>query len=236
MKYVLTILICISCFAGIGQQKKGEIVYLRSVTMIPRLNSGNTTPVIRQNKFNLSFGDDKTLWKQLPDTTAGSADRNDQIYIDHKKNEIVELRTLADKSFIISDNSFCSGWNVTDETKTILGYKCSKATGNRIVNRTSIRMVDGQPQRKDVTDTMKLEAWFTKELPASLGPDLYNKLPGTILELNINGNRITFQAVKIEKEMDMAKIKLPQGQKTVTDAEFNNEAQQAMMQRRPVNN
>ena len=63
-------------------------------------------------------------------------------------------------------------WTITDETKTINGFRVRKAVGNSI-----------EVDPDDPAYFGKVYAWFTEEIPVPAGPDRYVGLPGLILEI-----------------------------------------------------
>lgn len=67
-----------------------------------------------------------------------------------------------------------------DEVKTILGYKCNKAT--------------------TVFNNRFFTAWYTKEIPISEGPYRFKGLTGLILKINDEKNYHSFNAIGIEKK------------------------------------
>ncbi|MBR1666665.1 MAG: GLPGLI family protein [Bacteroidaceae bacterium] len=70
-------------------------------------------------------------------------------------------------------------WSLTDETITILGHKCQKATchwrGRNFV------------------------AWFAPDIPIRRGPWLFGGLPGLILKVHDKDHHYTFEAVSIQR-------------------------------------
>lgn len=86
-------------------------------------------------------------------------------------------------------------WQLTDETKEILGYSCQKA----ILSKDSAEKKGTDPQMGDVI------AWFTPEIESQLGPKLYAGLPGLILEITYTewtGHRtVATEIKKVEREV-----------------------------------
>lgn len=86
-------------------------------------------------------------------------------------------------------------WQLTDETKEILGYPCQKA----ILSKESAKKYGADPQMGDVI------AWFTPEIETQLGPKLYAGLPGLILEITYTewtGHRaVATEIKKVEREV-----------------------------------
>jgi GLPGLI family protein len=89
--------------------------------------------------------------------------------------------------FFIHDNVPSIVWSIDDKsTKKILGYECIKAT-------TIFR---GSP----------ITAYFTKEIPYSVGPFKFFGLPGAILDVRVDGkNYDIWKAVKVDTN-DKTKI------------------------------
>ena len=70
-------------------------------------------------------------------------------------------------------------WELTDSTKTILGYECQMATGN----------LHGR----------KWKVWFTTEVPVMNGPWKFSGLPGLILEATDDSGLYNFTATGIQQ-------------------------------------
>lgn len=70
-------------------------------------------------------------------------------------------------------------WELSDSTKTILGYECQMATGN----------LHGR----------KWTVWFTPEVPVMNGPWKFSGLPGLILEATDNSGLYNFTATGIQQ-------------------------------------
>lgn len=75
-------------------------------------------------------------------------------------------------------------WTVTEESKSINGFKCFKAT---IEYKESLQ---GQFARDHV------EVWFTPEINKRGGPIVYANLPGLILEVKLKNALITVSSIK----------------------------------------
>ena len=86
-----------------------------------------------------------------------------QTYRNSETNTFVEQQDFMEKTFLIKGEPEKITWKITGEMKIILSYPCLKAT------------------YQDSTET--LEAWFSTEIPVSIGPEKYGLLPGIILEL-----------------------------------------------------
>ena len=96
------------------------------------------------------------------------------------KNRITlkKVRTLGEE-FNVKTNLDSIKWRLTQEEKTIGGYRCFKAVTKSIFKKELI-----------------IEAWYCPSIPFGFGPKGYGGLPGLILELT--ENKITFFAKKIK--------------------------------------
>lgn len=201
-------------------------------------------PRTRTDKFELSFGNQQSLWKQAEqdDDDEGPsfggegmqirmvvAGANDVLFTDFNTRKRVEKREMMDKQFIIDDSIRTFKWKMTGESKVILNRNCMKATTTDIRQRTMMNMDNGKMERKEVTDTVTIVAWFTSDFPVSAGPAEYQgQLPGLILEMDVNNGRQTFKATDISNKVDLASIKEPTGKKRYTPEEFRKERDKMM--------
>lgn len=201
-------------------------------------------PSTRTDKFELTFGNNQSLWKQAEqdneeDASFSSengahirmvvAGSNDVLFTDIEKGKKVEKRELFEKTFIIDDTISKLKWKMTGETKTILGKPCMKATTTTIRTRTMMNMDNGKMERKEIQDTSNIVAWFTSGIPVSAGPVEYQgQLPGLILEMDIKDGTQTFLATAISEKADLAIIKEPTGKKRYTAEEFKKEREKMM--------
>ena len=227
-----------------AQQKQGTVTYERTSQM--QINFAGMpggmeqqVPRSRTDKFELSYGNNQSLWKQAEQDNddEGSnfggegmqirmivAGSNDVLYTNFETGKRVEKREMFEKNFIIDDTISKLKWKMTGETKTILNMPCMKATTTRISTRTAMNIENGQMQRTEVQDTSTIVAWFTTAIPVTTGPaEFQGQLPGLILEMDVNNGRQTFKAVNIVEKVDLAAIKEPSGKKHYTPEEFRKE-------------
>lgn len=247
--FAITLLAMGSVFSTAAQQTQGKVVFERTVQMQIRIatNDGgndediqNMLPKTRKDKFELSFANNATLWKQMEDDEqeelAGgqavggmqirmiSAGSEDILYTQLQSSRKVELRELGTKKFIVEDSIKPMSWKLSEETKTLLGHVCRKATSQKVGTRMLMNMDNGKMERKEIADTSNIVAWFASDIPVNSGPAEYQaQLPGMILELDINNGKTIYQALEISPKADIASIKEPKGSKKLTPAEFNKE-------------
>jgi GLPGLI family protein len=194
-------------------------------------------PKTRTDKFELSFANNKSLWKRIDedennaDEASGggmqirmmTAGQNDIVFHDLTGARKIEQREMFDKNYIITDTIAKLDWKLTGETQKILGHVCQRAVAQRVGTRTAMAMTNGTLEKKEITDTTNIVAWFTSDIPVSVGPDLQGQLPGLILELDIDNGRTVYKALEISPKVDVASIKEPSKGKKVTASEFANE-------------
>jgi len=113
-----------------------------------------------------------------PPSGASSAEiiRNNKtgnLKISHRSDETV---------FCYEEMKTDLGWVILNEKKTIENYNCQRA----------VLTFRGR----------KYEAWFTIEIPISLGPFKFHGLPGLILEINDEKMHYRYKCIGVEKLPD----------------------------------
>lgn len=228
-----------------AQTNQGKVVYDRTVQL--QINFAGMAggmeqqmPTSRTDKYELTFGNNQTLWKQAEndmDDAGGTfqtegggqirmvvAGSNDVMYTNLETGKKVESREVMDKTFIVDDTISKLKWKMTGETKSILGHNCMKATSTRTSKRTMMNMDNGVMERKEIDDTSNIVAWFATDIPVSAGPsEFQGQLPGLILEMDIKDGTQTFKATSISEKADLASIKEPSGKKRYTQEQFKEE-------------
>lgn len=98
-------------------------------------------------------------------------------------------------------------WQLSKETKVINGYPCYKATCEWEYET-----------RSGNTGIRSATAWYTPQIPYSFGPNGFNNLPGLILEIEQNGNKLVAKKINIFKEN--INISFPK-MKTIEEEKYN---------------
>lgn len=114
--------------------------------------------------------------------------------------QFIEQRESFNTLFLIIEPPKQFNWKLINETKTILGYTCYKATHNR---------EGGNP--------VIVTAWYCPEIPYQFGPKGYAGLPGLILEI-VLGGKTAFTAETINWDDDVWVIKPTTGKKITREA------------------
>lgn len=153
-----------------------------------------------QKTYVLEFDRGKSIYKEEESLAAPKAGNmgvissfmgggSDVLFKDTSKSNYTSQKEFMGKIFLIKDTLPSYEWKLENETKNIGEYTCFKATFTKIVKvpkqedfsfsemekEEDIEMID-----KEFTTT----AWYTPQIPISNGPDMYQGLPGLILEIN----------------------------------------------------
>jgi len=228
-----------------AQQNEGKVVYERTMQIQIHINDNDAIsqmlPKTRTDKFELTFGNNLSLWKHAEEeieNTEFSGDgmqinmvgpgQNDIVFHDFNKARRVDQREMFDKKFIVEDSIRKLNWKLTGETQSILGHVCQKAITQRIGRRMQMSMDNGKMERKEITDTSTIVAWFTTDIPVPAGPEVQGQLPGLILALDMNDGRMVYKAIEISPKFDLASVKEPTKGKKVTPEEFTSERNKMM--------
>jgi len=231
-----------------AQQKEGKVTYARTSQLQIRFQGMNdemerNIPKSRIDNFELTFGNNQSLWKQAEQndddgpTFGGNgmqirmvvAGSDDVLFTNLDAAKKVELRVVFDKKFIVDDSIRSLKWKMGEETKTILNHLCRKATTVKYGKKMTMNMDNGKMERKEIEDTSNIVAWFTTDIPVSVGPAEYQgQLPGLILAMDINDGKQSFEAKEISAKADLSAIKEPSGKKHYTPDEFNKERDKMM--------
>jgi GLPGLI family protein len=175
-------------------------------------------------------------------------------YKNVKTKEILQDQEFFGKQFLIKDELSALDWKIGSETKQIGQYMVIKATATKPLtgndwqsmrrrggndNETAKASTDSTTVKKsgDIMDdieipkTIEVVAWFTPQIPVSLGPDDYWGLPGLILE--INADRTTILCTKIVMNpADKDTIDRPKKGEIVTQEEYTKITTEKMQEMR----
>jgi GLPGLI family protein len=212
---VLVAITTVLCFS----QTEGVISYEMKIDMhrnIPKENEEMKAmiPQFRTVKFELFYNPNESLYKPVEEEDDEEINDGNgmqikmkmpqsEMYVRPSDDKMVELREFLDKKYLVSDTLKSKGWKIGDETKTILGFECRKAT------------------RTDEERKQTVVAWFTSKLRPSLGPDRFCSLPGAVLEVNINdGERVLIAKKMDARSLKKNELKEPAGGVAIAGAAF----------------
>ena len=139
----------------------------------------------RISHSNMPFPDDGVAMSQINGKHQGwSRSLFSEILKDLTKNELTEYcrmpEALRSYDSYYMEPTPKQNWQIGNETKTIVGYQCQKATCSfRGRNYT---------------------AWFAVDIPLSYGPWKFCGLPGLILKVQDDAKEYVFECVGIEQQ------------------------------------
>lgn len=242
--------------------KEGKVVYERTTRLgNMRFGGGrgeNLPPEIqaqldkmpksRTDQFELLFTPQHALYQYLPNAAGDGGEQtlsgggvmiqmrgvnaNETTYFDWSKGVRVDQRELMEKNFVVTDTITKLQWKMSDETKPILQFTARKAMGSTIVQRPRVTMENGEMKREMVTDTVRVIAWYTSDVPVPTGPNYAGQLPGLILELDVNNGQSVTKAIEFSPKVSANKIKEPNDGKKLTSAEYALERDKMMEEMR----
>jgi len=164
-------------------------LYAGSINSTLSFTNGEALFVV-ENKLDVDIND---LGQRVLKTVSGG--EREYYFNDKNKTYLIKDCEALGECFIF-DNTYLE-WQLTQESKTINGYKAYKAT------RSNGEVI----------------AWYTPSIPLGFGPKGEYGLPGLILELEI-GN-VIFNATKIVlNPKETIKIEEPKGGKRVSKEEY----------------
>lgn len=224
---ILGVLVCLAATQIVFGQQEGTIDYEIKVNMhrtLPpeRGEMKEMIPEFNTHASRLVFRSGETLYintdAEEEDEEFGSEDGPVQVkmrrpmneyYFNHPIGRRVAMMEFLGKYFLIEDSIKSTPWKLTEETKSLLGFICRKAT------------VYYADRDQNIT------AWYSENLPPFIGPESFSGLPGTILAIDINGGERTITARKISfDKISKGALRIPtKGQKT-TEASFRKMVQE----------
>jgi len=211
-----------------AQSTEGVVTYTETIKMKIEVPEGmneeefrKMVPSEQKASKILVFNAQESLYSDAPDQAPGGTDatfnsegEDGNVRMDFKiqRPENYQYRDIANgkriesteffgRFFLINEEPKRMKWKVSAGQKQLAGYLCQKA----VLQDTS----------------RQVEAWFTPQIPVSIGPGEFADLPGLILELSMNNGDRTIVAEKVElKTLDKKAIVKPTKGKAVTREEF----------------
>lgn len=217
------------CLPFIAMSQTSGVIYYTSVSNMDRPLPQNMPEEIRkmipkERKINkeLYFNQSASMFKNgeqesMDDAAFDGNERamrfrrrfmesrgDEKTYTDLTTKSNVKTRDIMGKTFLIEDESGEYQWKMTGQKKQILEYLAMEATTM-------------------VNDTTVVKAWFTPQIPVSIGPAELGGLPGAILEASFDNRGATsIIATKVDlRPVEEEELNKPTKGKKVTQEEFN---------------
>ncbi len=223
----------------IAQQKEGTIIYERKQNMHRSISEEMKAfvPEFRTTKQMLVFNEVSSIYKAIPEDEApqpfsnggGMVMRfgggsNDETYFHFTEGKKLSSREVLGEQFLITDSVRKEKWKLSEETKSIAGHLCRKATLRTKAAAQTMRITMGGPSSNNQTPPQEKEidivAWYADDILSPSGPESYNGLPGVILEMDIDEGATVFTAVEVQAKADSKLLKEPKKGKKVTPEGF----------------
>jgi GLPGLI family protein len=185
------------------------------------------------NKKEALYEKQKTLEKPKPQNKGVSVtltfSGEGKKYINIKDNEKITEDDILGKEFLIVDELKPFDWKLLNETKKIGDYACYKAEVVIPVSDKEKKEYNEYLKEQETKPSLfpldepkekKITAWYTPDIPVSLGPENYWGLPGLILELN-DGKIILLCSKVVLSNKENSKITVPNVGRKVSQEEFD---------------
>lgn len=253
---------------------EGKITYEQKINVHKRLppeaeQMKAMIPEFQINKLELYFTPTTSLFKlakpegdQLPSADGGGGGRmmmrfggmtqDAETFRDYDKELVTESRELGPKRYLIDDTLRPLKWKLEDETMTINGFECKKATttiqgfgmmgggGNRGGQQAQQGQQQGGAQagtqggsgRRDsaitrmMNEKQQVVVWYTEQIPTAAGPENYFGLPGLVLYVDIDNGTIVYTPLKLEPASKDVVVKAPTKGNKITREEYRKLMQQ----------
>jgi GLPGLI family protein len=173
---------------------KGKIEFEKKVNLHKQFEENDmwtdaikkSIPQYQSAYFDLFFDSTRTLYKpgrevtQVRNNWFGSSPANENIVFNDVANATTNTQKIVfEETFLIVDSLRHLDWKITNDTRTIAGFECRKATAI-------------------MWDTIFVVAFYSEQIPVSSGPESFNGLPGLILGLALPKMNVTWFATKLE--------------------------------------
>ena len=211
-KHYIQFIIFFSILFSYGQDFSGEVGYVYKQNIKMKLDSTKYDNETRNKisefftsqfeaEYELSFNNHKSLFRKKPKLSMkGESIINnlDALFKDIKERKYTHQIELYGKQFLIKDSLASNNWRLTSDKKAIGDFVCYKAIAIDSSNTETI-------------------AWYTTEIPISIGPDKYWGLPGLILEVITNEVHFACNSLKLKPKT----VKAPRKGKVVNQRTFD---------------
>lgn len=187
MKHLLLSTLAIMLTVSVFAQKQGTIKYVRVTQLSFEAPEGmeemfKNMPKERSSDKVLLYTGKKSIY-QNPEDKIGNDDNEvnlesdgmqikmnfqepeEKLFMDLESSTMLHQQDFMGKQFLVQGPPRKIDWKLGKGKKKIADYICMEAT----------TMVE---------DTIAVTAWFTPQIPVSIGPDGYGGLPGMILQID----------------------------------------------------
>ena len=133
-------------------------------------------------------------------------------YTDKKKNEQIVKKEVLGKNYILYNQPVDFNWKLTGMTKMIKNIPCQKAEGSYYNEEGKL---------------VKVDAWYSTTIPLQFGPDIFQGLPGLILEVVFDEQKIYLEKLNFNPKRNFVIHKPVEGEE-VSQEEIHRRSQEAL--------
>ncbi|MFT4203421.1 MAG: GLPGLI family protein [Chitinophagaceae bacterium] len=163
--------------------------------------------------YDLYFSGDKSYYtpqEKQPDTHQeydqmfDLPGQDNRVFTDYATSKRLSTKSIFKSVLNVSDSIEKIKWRITDETREIAGFDCRRANGL-------------------IHDSVYVVAFYTTQIPSSMGPESFHGLPGMILGLSMPYLHSTWFATQVFPKADEAKAsetQINKKNKTVNEKDF----------------
>lgn len=215
---LIGVLTALLASVSLAQDAQGSLDYELKINVhrrIPKEREAmkSMVPEFRTEKYRLLFANGESLYKPIEEeedeVVQGGGMRmvmrapKSEIHLNASSMARLVQQEFNGKKYLIRDTLEISPWKLGSATKEIAGYPCQQA------------------YYTDTVRNQEITAWYTLQLPAFLGPENFNTLPGAVLAVDINNGERVFIARKIElRELKKNEFKIPDKGTEITRKDF----------------
>jgi GLPGLI family protein len=216
--------ILLFCFFGFSQEKMEFVYKVTSVGSMYDPTDENSKLIkeyllkmeqqLEDLTYSLRIKGKESLWflhnkMSYSEAHLGKALGGDHSYFfDIATNNYIEQRLFLDNYFIVNKKQKDFKWELTNETKEILGYTCYKAISKEV------KTFEGKDK------TFYTIAWYAPALKHQIGPQDFGGLEGLILELTDKKRKYYCTEILSPEKIPMFILEKPTKGKVVTEEEY----------------
>lgn len=200
---LLALTLCVFICSNSGHAqiiKHGKIAFERRTNLYKQFDDERMRKFIKEenkikvDKFNLVFNDSVSLFSyvapEVEDQMSWATLKN-TVYNNFNNDNRLVFMDMFGTSMIVNDSLVNRTWKITDKTRKIAGYECTRAIWQK-------------------NDSTRIYAWFTTDIAPTVGPESVQGLPGAVLGLATEDGGIVYFATKVDEiEITPEMIALP---------------------------
>lgn len=185
---VLAVLLLVPFSYNAQLVRYGKITYERRTNLFKKFDDERMRQWLKEadkikiDKFALYFNDSISLFSYITPETQDPmswATVKNTVYSNSQKDERVVYMDMWGTQLSITDSLTDRKWKITDKTRKIAGYECTRAIW-----------------QKD--DSTRIHAWFTTDIMPTVGPESVQGLPGAVLGLATEDGGVVIFATSVD--------------------------------------